>query len=517
VQDYLRGAPAARPFFGAPPGDPASFVAKLEDVTSRFGPDERARAAGAVRPTSDRARRRLERFVRDGGAMVTTGQQAGLFTGPLFTIHKALTAVRLASALEEQLGVVVLPLFWIASEDHDWDEVNHAFLPYGSGIRRIDLPAADRRPTPMSVRTLTEDIDTTLANTADLLAGTRYGDRYLQLIREAYQPGVTVAAAFETVIARLLEPFDVLITDAADPVVKAGSIGVLTEALERADHHESLLESRTGALIEAGYHAQVPVLERATNVFYHGAGERERLYRDRGGLVGAGTGIRLSLEEAVSGIREKPGDFSPNVFLRPVVESEIFPTLAYVGGPGEISYFGQLGPLFGEFRMEPPVVCPRASVTLMEEGEEARLGALGFDMSDLRRPRHELVEAVARQAMPRPVREALEEVSRGVSGGYRRVIEEAMKLDETLAGSLGSLRNESLARIGRAERKILRRLKELERERVRELDGVRARLAPGGQPQERVLNVIGFLASYGPELLKAIHEAIQPEWKARVG
>ena len=516
MQDYLRGAPAVRGFYGAPPTDLASFAAKLEEVTARFDREQREQVARAVRPTSQRAGERLDRFVAEGGAVVTTGQQAGLFTGPLYTIHKALTAVRLADSLEKELGVVVLPLFWVASEDHDWDEVNHAFLLAGAGIRRVDLPAADRRPIAMSDRALTEDVDGTLDDTTDVLVGQPHAEQYLNLIRAAYRPGVSVAAAFEAVLAELLAPFDVLITDAADPVLKAASAGVLAESLERAGPQEAVLAGRTEELIAAGYHAQVPVLERATNVFYHGGGERERLYTDREGLLGAGTGIRMSLEQALARIQAQPGEFSPNVFLRPVVESVVFPTLAYVGGPGEISYFAQLTPLFAEFGIEPPVVYPRASVTLEEPGLHERLNALGFAPSDLRRPRHELVEAVARQAMPRRVRESLDALSRGVSGGYREVIEEAMKLDPTLAGALGSLRNESLSRIGRAERKILRRLKELEGERVREMDMVRARLAPGGEPQERVLNVLSFLAEHGPELLVGILAAIQPAWKARV-
>lgn len=326
-----------------------------------------------------------------------------------------------------------------------------------------------------------------------------------------------MAEAFEAVLTRVLAPFDVLITDAADPALKAASRPVLLRALEEAERHEAVLEARTRALEEAGYHPQVPLLPRATNVFYHGAGRRERLYRERGALVGADTGVRLTMEEARAELERAPGRFSPNVLLRPVVESAVFPTLAYVGGPGEISYFGQLVPLFGELGMAPPVVYPRASVTLVEEGMEGRLEALGFTLSDLQRPRHELVESLARRSMPVEVRGALEELSRGVSDGYRKVIEAAMGLDGTLAGSIGSLRNESLARIGRAERKILRRLKELGGERVAELDRVRARLAPGGQPQERVVNVMSFLARHGPELLAAIHAAIRPEWKARVG
>lgn len=517
AQDYLLGKGAARQFFPSSPRDLDAFRAKLEEVSARFGPQERTRVARSLRPTSARARERLARFVAEGGAVITTGQQAGLFTGPLYTIHKALTAVRLAESLESELRVIVLPVFWTASEDHDWDEVNHAFLLEGDGVRQIDLPADVRSPIPMSDRTLPPWVESTLSKLADVLGAQQYADVYLSTCRDAYAPGATVAGAFEALLARLLAPFDVLLTDAADPVLKRASAWVLRAALENAALHETAVSERSGALIDAGYHAQVPVLERATNVFFHGMGLRERLYRREGELLGAETGIRLPLAEAVSRLEATPGEFSPNVFLRPVVESAAFPTLAYVGGPAEISYFAQLLPLFGEMGMSPPVVYPRASVTLLESGLEERLAALGFEMSDLRRPRHELVEEMARRAMPSAVRAALGELSRGVSGGYRKVIEAAMELDPTLSGALGALRNESLSRIGRAERKILRRLKDLEGERVRELDRVRSRLAPGGQPQERVLNVLSFLAPHGPELLTAIASAIRPEWKARVG
>lgn len=517
AHDYLQGLGAAPAFYGPPHADLDSFRQKLVEVATRFGRPERELAARALRPTSERARDRLTRFVHEGGAVVTTGQQAGLFTGPLYTIYKALTAVRLAEVLEGDLGVPVLPVFWIASDDHDWDEVNHAFLLDGDGIRRIDLPTADRRPVSMSRRTLTAAIDVTLDDAADVLAGHRYAARYIELARGAYRPGVTVAAAFEAMLAELLKPYDLLITDAADPAIKSASAGVITGALEHAAAQEELLRARTEALLQAGYHAQVPVLERGTNVFYHGAGPRERLYRDRGGVVGAETGTRMSLFDAVAEVRESPGEFSPNVFLRPVVESAVFPTLAYIGGPGEVSYFGQLSPLFEEFGMSPPVVYPRASITLVEEGLERRMEGLGLAAADLRRPRHELVESLARRAMPKDVRDSLARLSRGVSGGYKDLIETAKSLDPTLAGALGSIRNESMSRIGRAERKILRRLKELEGERVRELDRIRARLAPGGQPQERVLNVLSFLARYGPELLAGVAESIRPGWKARVG
>lgn len=516
MQDYLQGRGDARRFFASTPTDLQYFRRKLDEVQRRFGPDERAAAARALRPTSERARERLDRFVREGGAMVTTGQQAGLFSGPLFTIHKALTAVRLAEALEAELGVVVLPVFWNASEDHDWDEVNHAFLLRRDEVVRVDLPAAERRAIPMSERALPHDIDTTLDAAADAVAGQQYADRCLTLLRDAYRPGVSVAAAFEAVLAQLLAPFDVLLTDAADPAVKTASIPVLAEALESAERHAELMTARADSLIDAGYHAQVAIVSGATDVFFHGNGERERLDRVEGALQGHSTGVRLEVTEALARMEAAPGDFSPNVLLRPVVESAVFPTLAYVGGPGELAYFAQVTPLFEEFGIMPPVAYPRASVTLYEAEMAERLESLGLELSELARARHEIVEEMARRAMPEPLREALARLSRDVTDGYREVIDAAVVLDPTLAGALGSVRNESLSHIGRAERKILRRLKVLEQERTRELDRVRAHLAPGGQPQERVLNVMTFLAAAGPELLEKIAAAIPAPWGAPV-
>lgn len=516
VQDYLRGTGAASRFFASPPADLDAFRRKLQEVNGRFGAEQRTAAARALRPSSARAAQRLHRFVNEGGAVVTTGQQAGLFTGPLYTIYKALTAVRLAEALEAELGTVVLPVFWVASEDHDWDEVNHAFVLHDDDVRRIDLPFGERLPLAMSERTLEGDLDSTLNALTEAVSGQPFAEQYLALVRGAYRAGVTMGAAFEMVLAELLAPFDVLLANAADPVLKDASAEVLSDALLRAPEHEAVLAARTEALVQAGYNAQVPVLPKATNVFFHGNGVRERLFREKGELVGSETGVRMEMGEAIARLREAPGSFSPNVFLRPVVESAVFPTLAYVGGPGEMAYFAQLTPLFGESGIVPPVVVPRASILLVEPELDERLAELGFGIADLARPRHELVDALARRAMPKEVRAALEALSRSVSGGYRDVIEAAIALDPTLAGALGAIRNDSLSRIGRAERKILRRLRELQGERVRELDRVRARLAPGGQPQERVLNVMSFLAAHGPDLLRAIADAIPSPLEATV-
>jgi bacillithiol synthase len=337
---YLAGEASA--FFACSPASIGDFQQKLTETQRRFDRAGRARAAEALRPSSARARERLDRFVREGGAVVTTGQQAGFLTGPLYTIHKAITLVRLSESLERALGVPVLPVFWTASDDHDWAEVNHAFLGTRSGIRQVELPSGDPRALPMSQRRLEAEVENTLADARQVLTVDGDTQPHITSILGHYRPGRTVAEAFTDSMASLLSGFDILLTDAADPVVKRAAVPVLRQALEEAPRHEVLLRQRGRELRAAGFGEQVAVLDGATNVFFAGGGERERLYRRGEGFVTAGRGRSWSGAELVRMLESEPALFSPNVLLRPVVESEVFPTLAYVAGPGEIAYYGQL-------------------------------------------------------------------------------------------------------------------------------------------------------------------------------
>jgi bacillithiol synthase len=341
VEDLRAGRPEAVRFFAGRPDDLAAYRAKLAEVRGRFGRAERERAAAAVRPTSAAARARLARFVEEGGAMVTTGQQAGLFTGPMYTVHKALSAIRLAEALERALGTIVLPVFWCASEDHDFAEAGHTFAVDGAGkLRRLAVAPTDPRPLPMSEMRLGEDVESVLDDLREIV-GRHDGTRVdLRDVLGAYRPGETVGSAFRATLERLFAGFDLLVADAADPALKAASLPVLLGEAEQAEEHERRLAA--DAEIEAaGYAAQVTVMEGAANLFFHGPAGRERLQRAGAGWAAPAAGLRFSAAELEGRMRAEPGAFSPNVLLRPVVESAVFPTLAYVGGPGEVAYFAQ--------------------------------------------------------------------------------------------------------------------------------------------------------------------------------
>lgn len=518
VEDYLRGAEPAASFFAGRPGDPGAFRRKLEETRARFGRAEREAAAAALRPTSPEAAARLARFVEEGGAMVTTGQQAALFASPLYTIHKILSAVRLAGALEEELGVVVLPVFWVASEDHDWAEAAETHVTDAAGeLRRIAVSPTDARALPMSEMRFGSDVETACSKLSEAVA--TFGDDagWLARVRDAYRPGATVAGAFRETIEALFAPFDLLVTDAADPALKAASLPVLLGELEGAEENERVVAERSAALAEAGYATQVTVMEEATNLFFHGPKGRERLQRDgRGGFVAKESKRHFTAGEAGAALRAEPGRFSPNVFLRPVVESAVFPTLAYVAGPGETAYFAQVGPLFERFGILPPVVFPRFSATLVPEEADATLAELGMAMEELRPPLHEVVQAVARRRLPVPVREQIVALRRAIVEEYAGLIEAAHGIDPVLDGALGAARNRSLLEAAAAERKILAHLKRRDQRLARAVEHARNHLFPGGVPQERVLNLFPYLAAYGPGLLHDLAERMVVRWEGVV-
>ncbi|MEX2584325.1 MAG: bacillithiol biosynthesis cysteine-adding enzyme BshC [Gemmatimonadota bacterium] len=515
VRDYLTSVPAALDFYGGSPFSIDSFHAKLKDVQRRFGSDERSAAAAALRPTSDRARERLDRFVKDGGAVVTTGQQAGFLTGPLYTIHKAASAIALAKHLETRLDVPVLPVFWVASEDHDWAEVNHTVLIDRRGeLQRYELEGRDQRPLPMSERQLEGDLDILCDHITQSVGATRHNEEYVRQIIDPYRrEGATVAGAFSEAFQALFAGSDLLVTDAADPAVKQASLGVLKEALTDASEHEARLSARSKEMAGRGYGSQVAVLERGVNVFFSSEGGRHRLYRKGEDFVVRERKGTILREELLQTLLAEPERFSPNVFLRPVVESAVFPTLAYVGGPGEIAYFAQVTALFDAYGIAPPVAVPRYSALVVERAVERVLEGLELTIEDVREPREALVERLARREVPGPVGDGIGRIRDDLAAGFERLIDEAVRLDPTLGGSLGSIRNRELAWMARAERTIVGAIKRGDRLSLDRLDRVLDALRPGGSAQERVLNVLPYLGRYGPHFLRELERSIGESWR----
>jgi bacillithiol synthase len=509
VTDLLAGDPGVRRFLPGSFRSLADYRARADEIDRRLVGEARATWLDTVRAPGDRARARLEAVREGAGYVVTTGQQPGLFGGPLYSLYKAISAARLADRLEEALGRPVAPVFWTASEDHDWAEADHTSLVGVDNelhlLRLPEVPGAGTRP--LLRLPLGPGVEQAFERCTQLLPTTDFSDPYLTLIRDAFTAEATLPEAFEAMLARLLEPLGMLFVQAHDPVLKARSLELLLAELEGAEEHEARLAERAAELQEAGYPLQVPILEGGVNLFFEGPEGRERIYRDGDGFRLRHSDTPLSLDEIRDRAQGDPSILSPNVLLRPVVESHVFPTLAYVAGPGELTYFAQLEPLFEALGVGMPVVVPRLGATVVETKVGKVLDKYGLSIEALDRPFHELAGDFARDEVPEGVRRALGELRGNVARGTQTLAEAAGEVDPTLKGPIQHIRSVAFEAVGEAEKKILQAVKRENEIALQQLEKARLHLFPDGKPQERVLNPLYYLTRYGPGFVTQVSDA----------
>jgi bacillithiol biosynthesis cysteine-adding enzyme BshC len=508
VRDYITRSGTAGRFFAGHFADLASYRAKAEEVDRRFDREARERAASAIHVPEGADPTRLERFVEQGGYLVTTGQQPGLFGGPLFCVLKALTAARLAEALEARLERPVLPLFWVASEDHDWEEANHAdIIGVDNELHRLELaaPDPDIRPSLHRVR-LDGEVEQLVGQFVKLLPETEFSAPYIELIRAAFQSGGTVPDGFHATMRGLLGRFGIFFTDAADPALKACSSDLLLEELARSEELEGVLRRTADRLEADGYGLQVPILEGAVNVFFEGGGGRERLYRAGAAFRRRATGHATPADEVRAAAASDPSVLSPNVLLRPVVESAVFPTLSYVAGPGEMGYFAQLGDYFRAHGIEMPVVHPRWSVTVVESKIRKVLDKFGMGVEALDRPFHEIAGEVAREEVPAEVRAVIGKLKGAIGSGAGELQKAATAVDPTLKGPVQHMRSQALAAIDDVEKKVVQAVKRETDIALAQLEKAQVHLYPRGKPAERVQSPFYYLTRYGDSFLDSLHE-----------
>lgn len=508
VREYLNGNEAATAFFRGSPFSAESYRVKAAELDRARSPGTFATAAAVVRPAGPRAEEALGRVIGEGGYFVTTGQQPGLFGGPLYSLYKALTAVRLAEELEHLLARPVMPLFWVASDDHDWAEANHAHVvDQANELVRLTLGGAPSGPPrPLGRTCVGEGVAAALAGLARAFPQNDFHASCMAGLRDIFRPGATMAAAFADLLARLLPDTALGLVDAGHPSLKEACKPLFRAEAEDPRASASVLRDTSGALKAAGYELQAPLIPNATLLFVDLQGGRERLDALGGGFELRRSGKALSRRRVLGLIGEDPDSVSPNVLLRPVVESFLFPTLAYVGGPGELGYFGQLGGLFRRHGVGMPVVVPRASLLVVETRVARVLEKFALTPGEVREE-DALLSRLARDRLPDGVtgalarwRAAVEELGGELAGAVAEV-------DPSLKGAVNRAGGAGLAALGALEKKIVRaarRKSDTTRARIRR---ARVNLWPAGKPQDRMLSPFQYLMRYGPEFpLRALKE-----------
>ncbi len=512
VDGYLSGREEAGRFFPSGyPGDGDAYRARAEAVEARFSREDRIRLAEALRGGGPEAGARLDRWVAEEGFAVTTGQQPGLFGGPLFTLYKALTAVALARRLEGLLERPVLPVFWVAAEDHDWEEVRRIhLLDPENELEAVEIPVPPgREEAPLHRVVLGAEVTRARERFLSLLPRSDFAPAWTSLLEESYREGETLPRAFARLMEGLLGPRGLFVLSPEHPALQEAGLSLLLDEAERSAGVEADLVRRGEEMADRGFDLQVPLLPGGVNLFFEGRRGRDRLFREGSGFRLRRGGETLSLEELRERTAADPALLSPNVLLRPVVESRLVPTLSYVAGPGEMAYLAQTEPVFRAHGMEPPVVHPRLAAVLLEEKVGKVLRKFGLEVEALFRPHHEVASRLVREEIPDDVRAAL--------GGFRGAVARASGelsravkgIDPTLAGPVDHLRNQSFSLLSDVERKVMQALKRENEVALAQLEKSRLHLFPLGRPQERVLSFFYHLYRYGPELLDRMETAAE--------
>ncbi len=474
----------------------------------------------ALAPSLARAAN-LEALAGGGTAVVVTGQQVGLFLGPLYGFYKAASAIAVARALAAEAGVRCVPLFWLQTEDHDFAEIASATIagPGGKPVK-LSLPAEPPAETRASIahRRLGPEIDARLDALAELLGAGPAAEETLALLRAHYRAGAGIAKAFAGVLATLFADEGLLVLDPRVPAVAALAAPVYRKALAGAEAIERGLVERGEALTAAGFEQQIPTRAGCALVFGHrdgATGPRYRLERPADPAAPAarwrlaGCDARWTAPEIADALARDPLRFSTSALLRPIVQDTILPTAAYVGGPAEVSYFGQLAPLYDHFGLTIPLVVPRARFRCLDPHTRRRLAELGRTADDFEAPIEDLVAGRPTALPPRAPSPAnlKDRIAREIAPVIDQIATTVAALDPR-DRNLARAADRTRAHVARALQRLTarygRKLAESDGAAIARLARVRLALAPDGSPQERAYAWPSLAGRVGPATLKAL-------------
>ena len=507
--DYLDYTPSVQQFYPRPP----RFPAWAEDESSRISyPTDRRRRMATILErqsktwgSSPKTAENIARF-GEGALAVVTGQQVGLFGGPVFSVYKALSAVKLADEARS-LGMNCVPVFWLATEDHDFEEVNQVQILAPDGhLERLASPTSGAKDAPVGSICFGTEISEAVARTESLLGQSEV----TKLLAACYRPGDTFGTAFAKLFARLFADFGVILLDGSDPELDRIVAPLYHEVLERASGLNQGLLRRDEQLRAAAYHQQVRITASSTPLFAMREGSRIPIHSDATGwfLIGEEGASQQELAALASA---SPESLSPNVLLRPVVQDYLLPTLAYVGGAAEVAYFAQAAALYEDLLGRVTPIVPRFSATLIDAKPQALLERYRLQFSDLFHGTDSVRDTIGSHLLSSNLQSSFDQAATAVERSMATVGESLAQLDKTLVESAQHAELKMLHQLtslrSRAARAELRQSEVAERH-ARLLSNF---LYPDKVLQEREFAGIYFLAKHGRELLPSLLVTIHPD------
>ncbi len=462
-------------------------------------------------------RRNIETLRDPDSVAVVTGQQVGLFTGPLYTIYKTITTLKLADDLAELTGQPVVPVFWVEGEDHDFDEIagtqvlrhNELVDLRYSGHAEADAPAdgnlgaVGRLPLADQIGRVLEQLDAALPD-SDFKAAV------MEPVRAAYAAGTPLEDAFARLLTSLFDGSGLVLVNPDDRRLKALARPLFRREITDPETSSARVQQAGRRLAEAGYHVQVRT--RATNLFLlDDAGRHPIDLRGDGRFELRTDGRTFSEADLLDRLADDPEAFSPNVVLRPLMQDRILPTAAYVAGPSEVSYFAQYRGVYEWAEMDMPMIHPRASVSLVESKVEKVLDKFDLSICRFGDPLDALFQEIVVREMEVDVDEIFQEAMQPIHESINDLKPDVEAVDRTLIKSAEATRASLIEAMNALKHKVVKAEKRQKDEVRAQLEKAHANLRPGGALQERTVNVLYFLNKYSRELLDDLREVLSTD------
>lgn len=451
----------------------------------------------------------IERLRSGTCVAVLTGQQAGLFGGPAYTIYKAVSAIRLASDLTAK-GIEAVPVFWIASEDHDLEEVRHTSIPGEDGsLETFGYEIQGDGMTPVG----SVPFDGTIRAVADSFADLLGAEKVSALVTHAYSQGETFSSAFARLISGLLGDKGLIVTSPMEDGFRKLALPVVRHAVERADYLRTAVRNRDRELARDGYHSQVRVNEDFFPFFLiTDEGKRVGLTMAGSGSVErADTGEKILLEKLASRVEDDPSALSPGALMRPVVQDYVFPTVCYLGGSAEIAYFAQNSTIYEELGRPVTPIRHRASFTVADPRNRRTMNAYQLDLPEIAKGRESVAARITAEFLDPETVEAFDNTQIRFDELIDDLHERLKESEPTLAESLSKRREKILYHITTLREKFLKAEAFKDEVAASRLEHLFNTLFPDGGLQERKINSLYFPTEFGERFIDWLIEEAETD------
>lgn len=441
---------------------------------------------------------------------VFSSQQTAIFGGPMYTIYKALTAAKLAEKFQETLKCPVVPCFWMATDDHDFEEVRWAsFLQRSGELTTTSYnPSNDPSGIPVAEITFDENVKELVESVESSLIDTEFKRALVESVKEFYSPGRKLSEAFARLFNYFLGDRGIILVDPNFPGMKDFFIGVFTREILYHTKTQQLFEQRTGQLLKNGYHAQVHKTGENLNLFYHDRGRRNLvIYGDS--YCPDGSSDKFLPEELLKIAEKSPQRFSTNVLLRPLAQCAAFPTLCQVVGPSELAYFAQIEPLFEFFEVPFPVVYPRSGMTIVEPQIKRILNKYKLNLPELKSELEGTIGRVVEKLFPSETAEAVMSLQDHFNGDLEKYAGMLQKTDLEGYQLIINFKKHIDYKLKQLQKKLKTTNKKRHKELASQIRRTYAFLFPANKLQERVISPVYYANKFGPESFHKIFEALE--------